>query len=146
MTERYGSKTLIFGGEEITVYELPTRPGIEWSEKAEPYALKMDDFRLRREAGNDIPGLVNDYAGMLKSDILAILDLVVERVPEDRREFVDQNATQTEILVAFAQLLGQANSMDFFLALIGAPLTAGESAPQTGTNSVSASGAAGSMS
>jgi hypothetical protein len=135
--------TITLAGEPLEIHELPARKNKTWRERAQaPLTVLRSIVQTAQDGGQEID-LYHAHVAMLDEHFDAIFDLVLERVPAERRSHFDDNATQSEVLAAFLSLVREAFATGFFWDLVGVALTTGPAGPATGTISPAASGASG---
>jgi hypothetical protein len=106
---------VVLGGQTFTVRELPVRKNAGWRKQlAEPFAELVQRLAAAPEAKIDdaksLADLVQSLSGVLIGSIDTLVDLLLAYSPEltHVREFVEENAYDSEIMEAFTGVLGLA--------------------------------------
>lgn len=140
---------LTLGGEEFTLRELSARKNSIWRKQLdEPFGeliklLQSDDTEINK--ASDLVGVMARHGATLVAQIETIPDIVISYSPtlEAKREWLDDNATETEYLSAFMILAGVAYPTDFFTQQAVAMRKLGSLRPLMMTSSPLANGGSG---
>lgn len=116
---------LTLGSEEFTVRELSARKNSEWRKqldvpfKAMLQAIGSADEQINSTA--DIPGVLTRIQDLLIANADLVPDIVISysSALEEKRAWLDENATESEFLEAFMQIARIAYPTDFFIQQVG---------------------------
>ena len=106
---------ITLGGQAFTVRELPVRKNAGWRKAlAKPFAELVQTLQTAPDSQIDnaqsLADLVKSLSGALIDSVDTIVELLISYSPEleQAREYLEENAYDSEILEAFAGVLGLA--------------------------------------